>query len=266
MRIGNIEVYGIIYKITNKANGKVYIGQTVNQYGFKGRYSEKGIGVERVYKHHKRIKKVKGSCNTYLLNSIEKYGFTKFEVCEILDVSFSEVELNIKEEIYIKTYKSTDRKYGYNFKNGGNSSKFSGDAKNKEGVEIMCLNDGKLFKSKKEAGDYYGITTQYINKALNKKFYSDYRNFGYLRFKKLKRRLDESEKFCTCCGCIFKMTYITKSKAKNAKKIYNKSSKYCEKCKSESYRKNKDKDKDKNFKMKVFYTYKNKKESLGGEV
>lgn len=28
MKIGNIEVYGIIYKITNTINGKCYIGQT----------------------------------------------------------------------------------------------------------------------------------------------------------------------------------------------------------------------------------------------
>ena len=27
--------YGIIYKITNKINGKVYIGQTIRKYGFK---------------------------------------------------------------------------------------------------------------------------------------------------------------------------------------------------------------------------------------
>lgn len=33
MKIGNIEVYGVIYKITNTINNKVYIGQTIN--GFK---------------------------------------------------------------------------------------------------------------------------------------------------------------------------------------------------------------------------------------
>lgn len=36
MKIGNLEVYGVIYKITNKVNNKVYIGQTV--LGFKKRY------------------------------------------------------------------------------------------------------------------------------------------------------------------------------------------------------------------------------------
>ena len=30
MIINNLEVYGIIYKVTNSVNGKVYIGQTTN--------------------------------------------------------------------------------------------------------------------------------------------------------------------------------------------------------------------------------------------
>lgn len=36
MKIGNLNVYGVIYKITNKINDKVYIGQTID--GFKVRY------------------------------------------------------------------------------------------------------------------------------------------------------------------------------------------------------------------------------------
>ena len=35
LNIGNIEVYGIIYKIQNKINQKVYIGQTIKKNGFK---------------------------------------------------------------------------------------------------------------------------------------------------------------------------------------------------------------------------------------
>ena len=33
MRIGNIKVYGIVYKITNKINKKVYIGITKQNKG-----------------------------------------------------------------------------------------------------------------------------------------------------------------------------------------------------------------------------------------
>lgn len=97
MKIGNLEVYGVIYKITNKVNGKVYIGQTKN--GFKSRYGG------NLYKNTKNI---------YLKRSIEKYGIDNFEICEIIDVAFSREELNLKESMWIARNNSTDNKYGYN--------------------------------------------------------------------------------------------------------------------------------------------------------
>lgn len=256
MRIGNIKVYGVIYKITNKVNDKVYIGQTTRKNGFKGRYSAKGDGIERVYKYHVRQKRNGESCNEHLLKSIEKYGLENFEVCEIFDMAFSKEELNIKEEVYIQLYNSIDRKNGYNFKEGGNNNKYSDDSKVKEGVRVVCLNDGKIFKSKQEACDHYKIPVRYINNSMHKKFYSDYRNFKYLRFKKLKRKLDESEKFCACCGCLFKLRDISKLKYKFKKRVYSKNTKYCEKCRDRKYRETKDKDKDNDFGMKIFYIYK----------
>ena len=45
-KIGNLEVYGVIYKITNKVNSKCYIGQTTD---YKRRFQEHknlGYGVE----------------------------------------------------------------------------------------------------------------------------------------------------------------------------------------------------------------------------
>lgn len=105
MKIGNLQVYGVIYKITNKINDKVYIGQTV--LGFKKRY--KG-GQWHKFTH-----------NQHLKNSAHKYGVDNFEVTEILDVAFSKIELDLKENVYIKTYNSMCGKFGYNKTDGGSS-------------------------------------------------------------------------------------------------------------------------------------------------
>lgn len=123
MKIGNLEVYGVIYKITNKINNKVYIGQTTQNNGFDDRYKDGGgKGIERVYNHHKsRRDNYTGYYNDYLLKSIEKYGFDSFEVCEIFDVAFSQEELNIKETTYIEIYDSYNN--GYNFTAGGENYK-----------------------------------------------------------------------------------------------------------------------------------------------
>ena len=37
MKIGNLEIYGVIYKVINNINGKVYIGQTALKRGFNDR-------------------------------------------------------------------------------------------------------------------------------------------------------------------------------------------------------------------------------------
>ena len=120
MRIGNLEVYGIIYKITNKINGKSYIGQTTQKRGFTDRYKGSGIGIERVYGHYKKEienNNTHSHNNYHLFNSIEKYGFENFEVIEIYDIAFSQEELNIKEQIYIKYFDCINN--GYNKLEGG---------------------------------------------------------------------------------------------------------------------------------------------------
>ena len=111
----NLEVYGTIYLIRNKVNGKCYIGQTIN--GFDGRYNYSGEGIERVHNYHKSWKEHNRSYNKHLLSSIEKHGFEAFEVNECLDYAFSLEELNIKEKVYIQLYNSF--KNGYNETLGG---------------------------------------------------------------------------------------------------------------------------------------------------
>lgn len=103
VKVGNIEVYGVIYKIVNTVNGKVYIGQTIQAGGFNARYRGN----------------LSNTTNGHLKASIEKYGLESFKVIEVYDVAFSKEELDIKEQLYIKQYKSYEPQYGYNKELGG---------------------------------------------------------------------------------------------------------------------------------------------------
>lgn len=92
---------GIIYKITNKVNGKSYIGQT--------RYT-----IEFRWKQHQHKKD-----NTYFHNAIHKYGVDNFNI-EILEECDTE-ELNQKEIFYIAKYDTF--KNGYNLTIGGDGNR-----------------------------------------------------------------------------------------------------------------------------------------------
>lgn len=142
-KIENLEVFGIIYKITNKVNGKVYIGQTFNKRGFKGRYNYSGKGIERVYKYYKSRENSKDGGNNHLLHSIEKYGFEAFEVNEVFDIAFSLEKLNLKEQLYISLYKSDNKNFGYNHQKGGNNHSVNDETKKKMSETMKGKYDGE---------------------------------------------------------------------------------------------------------------------------
>jgi group I intron endonuclease len=93
-----------IYKITNKINNKVYIGQVYNK-----------TIMDRFNRH---IKDASSKSRSYIDRSIYKYGRDNF-VCELIDTATSLQELNEKEKYWIKYYNSTDRNIGYNLTPGG---------------------------------------------------------------------------------------------------------------------------------------------------
>lgn len=91
-------MFGRIYKIINKINGKFYIGQTTCSIN------------HRFYLHKKKMDSPK------LKNAFLKYGFDSFYIEEI-DIAYSESELNNKEIYWIKTMNAIED--GYNIDFGG---------------------------------------------------------------------------------------------------------------------------------------------------
>ena len=94
----------IIYKATNKINGKIYIGQTTQT-------------LSRRISNHKSdalLKKI----NTRFASAIRNYGIENFEFEEI-DSANTKEELNRKEKYWIKKYESNKSDIGYNETDGG---------------------------------------------------------------------------------------------------------------------------------------------------
>lgn len=113
----------IIYRIMNLINNKVYIGQTINTFNIRyGKNKKSGIGAERVLDAYEGSE----NKNRHLYNSLRKYGTDNFKV-EILKKGLTIDELNYWEELYIALYNSTDNRYGYNYKKGGENQEWVQD-------------------------------------------------------------------------------------------------------------------------------------------
>jgi group I intron endonuclease len=113
---------GHIYKITNIANGKYYIGKTMKSLQY------------RLGKHFR------ANDNEYLKKSIAKYGRESFKI-ESLG-QFEENELNEKEIFFIALYDSTNREKGYNLTLGGDGGNF-----------ISCMDDVRDAKYRQTLSD-----------------------------------------------------------------------------------------------------------------
>lgn len=97
----NDKIFGRIYLITNKVNGKLYIGQTTRT--LKARFRG-------------HVDRSKNKINSMPVDhAIKKYGQENFEIKEIC-VAYSQEELNILEGKYINLYNTLDKRIGYNVK------------------------------------------------------------------------------------------------------------------------------------------------------
>lgn len=101
--------YGIIYKIQNKLDGKIYIGQTV-------------LSLDERIKRHAGNK----YNNSYIASAIIKYGIDAFNISELCE-AFSADELNDKEQFFIEKFQSLSTQYGYNLKTSGSQPRNNSD-------------------------------------------------------------------------------------------------------------------------------------------
>ena len=96
--------YGVIYGVVCNNTNRWYIGQTTTS--FNTRYQGGFFNCK-----YNELSKDSNK-GQLLADDIEKYGQENFEIFEVLDVAFSEKELDEKEAYYIDLYKSYDE--GYN--------------------------------------------------------------------------------------------------------------------------------------------------------
>lgn len=122
----------IIYKVTNKINNKIYIGQTIRT-------------LEERIKEHKRKR------SSSLYKAFNKYGIENFEF-EIIDRCNTTEELNEKEIYWIKYYDCLIPK-GYNLCEGGGQT--NGYCHREESKIKMSNNRGRYYGEK---NPFYGKT------------------------------------------------------------------------------------------------------------
>lgn len=185
--MSNIE----IYKITNWANGKVYIGQSI-------RDSE-----QRFHRHIKDA--MSGRLDTHFARAIRKYGPDKFTVT-VIDTAETQEELNQKEQYWIRHYDSVH--CGYNetdaiYKCGGNTYLSKNEwemreisekiresklgALNPHSRKVKCRSkltgEELIFDTMKECQEYFGMDnhgfiSRRINNKINSLFLEEW-NFAY---------------------------------------------------------------------------------------
>ena len=129
----------IIYKITNTANGKVYVGETCRPIK------------DRWYQHHS-----KDSNCMKLKRAIDKYGKESFAIEQIDHAQNREEALN-KEKFWIAFYKATDKKYGYNTLESGYTSA------NKPPKQVYCYETKEIYDSLGACARAIGMSTSNLN-------------------------------------------------------------------------------------------------------
>jgi len=192
-----------IYKITNKLNGKSYIGQTKRS-------------IEQRWRRHINDA-INNTLDTHFARAIRKYGEKSFSVEEICSTE-SQDELNQLENYYIHKYNCLED--GYNETDsicrcGGNTygskteeelniikdkirlTKLGGLNPNSKSIKLIDTITGEelIFSSVKECSNYLGLPTHHkISRKLTgrvKRLLNNRYDFEYLKDESVSTISDE---------------------------------------------------------------------------
>lgn len=173
-----------IYSITNKINNKIYIGKTKN---FKRRFGQYKYDYE-----HQRGDQI----NSYLLASMNKYGFENFE---FKVVEYCDIENCAERELFwMDEFQSLNRDKGYNLRADSSSGMITHSTTSKKISDRLKLewksgvrssHSQKLSKNiSKKGEDYLKSLSEHFSKALTKYLYviHDKSKTTVVKYKELK--------------------------------------------------------------------------------
>lgn len=162
---------GIIYKITNISNGKIYIGKTKKYYG-KNETKLRGIK-GRLNRHINDAINKRDYC-PLLCKAIRKYGKNNFIIEQLTQCK---LELTSDLEIaFINYYNSTNFKKGYNISKGGGALGCRVDETTREKISKKLNGDLNIHKIYRK-GIHVGYRSQRKEKGFH--FYKTFANTNF---------------------------------------------------------------------------------------
>jgi len=168
------KVYGIIYKATNKINGKMYIGQTIRSLS------------RRKAVHVSEASIVKD--NSYFHNAIKKHGTKNFD-WETIDTCNNRKKLNLLEIFYIGYY-NTFVGIGYNLNAGGDGNAgFSPSVETRRKLSVASSGKNNPMYGKKHSDE----TRKKLSvAAIGKRSGKNNPNYGKKHSKETREKISEA--------------------------------------------------------------------------
>lgn len=180
-----IELNSGVYKITNKCNGKIYIGSTIN---FKQRFND-----------HKKLLRQDKHPNPHLQNAWNKYGEDSFGFEILLKIKPEKDLLLTEEQTLIDELNVFDKNIGYNISKTAGSTlgyKYSEESKQKMSEAKIKSNSVYHNKILKETLFNKDKEQYFFDESIKLDSDKDKTNpfYGKIHTEKSKQKMSEAKK------------------------------------------------------------------------